>query len=461
MRNLIIGLTVLVSIAAGVVASQSLQTERGVKNVVFIVVDTLRADALGVYGNPMGLTPNIDAFSKEAIVYDRAWAQGAYTMASYMSYMTSTHVRTHGLDGNLGEGGICKWDDLKFLPEVLGEHGFHSAAYVSNSNLHPKKGFPRGFDTWNDLTPEQLGASVLKRSDYDIGDRQVVKRGIAAMKSWSEGERHFLYLHTLGPHLPLTPSKAGRAKVGLPTDESWRPIHLGQVRKLRQQHTPEDEERTRLAYLADVFDADGAVGELLRGLEQSGRANDTVVMIFSDHGEEIWEHGDYGHQDGVWEQLIHVPLLMRVPGWGPKRVTSLVGLIAIIPSLLPILGVEEEHPWQGKNLFANYQRETMVSQRFEERAISTGDGLKGIWRKSPRSNSWQYFQLDSDPTEQVPLSAVQAPENRLNAQANAWAEQTRQSTHPKNTAAVGICGKLSGSELEEHNEALRALGYVE
>jgi arylsulfatase A-like enzyme len=463
MRKLTFPIAVLATmLVVGLVIFRTTQGDRSPDNVLFIVVDTLRADALGVYGNSMGLSQHIDDFSTEAIVFDQAWAQGAYTMASYMSYMSSTHVRTHGLDGNLAAAGICGWDDLKMLPEALNEHGFRSTAYVSNSNLHPKKGFPRGFDTWNDLAPEELGSNSLKRSEYDIGDVQVVRRGVAAMARWSKDERNFLYLHTLGPHLPLTPSKAARKKVGLPTNNTWKPIHLQQIRRLRAEHTKEDEERTRLAYLADVFDADRAVGEILAGLEQSGHADDTVVILFSDHGEEIWEHGDYGHQDGVWEQLIRVPLVIRVPGRKPGRVSGrLVGLIDIIPSLLPILGIEEQHPWQGVDLFTSTERQALVSQRFEERAISTADGFKGIWRKSPRTKSWRYFQLETDPTEQQPLPAEKAPQNDLKAQAIAWAEQTPAVTRPRKGEAKGICGNFSEREQQEHNELLRALGYVE
>ena len=155
-------------------------------------------------------------------------------MASYLSYMSSTHVRTHGLDGNLGTAGICDWDDLRMLPEVLAAHGFQTHAYVSNSNLHPKKGFPRGFKTWNDLNTEALGSATLKRSEYDLTDVQVIKRAKRALHGWSDDERNFLYLHILGPHLPLTPSKEARKLVGLPTDNSWKGIHLQEIRKASQ-----------------------------------------------------------------------------------------------------------------------------------------------------------------------------------------------------------------------------------
>jgi arylsulfatase A-like enzyme len=459
-RSLITALALLTA-ALSFAIYRSMPADRPVRNVLFIVVDTLRADALGAYGNPLALSPNLDAFAKEAIVFEQTWAQGAYTMASYLSYMSSTHVRSHGLDGNLGKGGICAWNDITLLPEVLTPSGFRTTAFVSNSNLHPKNGFPRGFDTWNGLTPEQLGANTLTRKDYDIGDVQVVRRGVAAMQGWSAQERNFLYLHTLGPHLPLTPSKTARARVGLPTDSSWRPVHLQEIRRLRQNHTAADEERTRLAYLADVFDADRDVGRLLQGLEDSGHAESTAVFIFSDHGEEIWEHGDYGHQDGVWEQLIHVPLMVRVPGLTPKRVPSLVGLIDLVPTLLPLLGVEASQAWQGRDLFAPYERDVMVSQRFEERAISRGDGLKAIWRKAPTNPNWRFFQLENDPTEQSPLTATQAPKNTLEHQAASWSDKTPRASRPRHNEAIGICGRLSAEEEDEHNEALRALGYVE
>ena len=131
----------------------ALGAEAATKNVVMIAIDTLRADALGQYGSGFDTSPYIDALGSESIVFERAWAQGTYTVSSFLSYMTSKLVRSHGWDRHhlaYPRGGICSWDDLETLAEVLGRNGFRRDAFVVNAMLHPKAGFPRGFETWNE-----------------------------------------------------------------------------------------------------------------------------------------------------------------------------------------------------------------------------------------------------------------------------------------------------------------------
>ncbi|MBT3223725.1 MAG: sulfatase-like hydrolase/transferase, partial [Proteobacteria bacterium] len=263
------------------------------KNLIMIVIDTQRTDVLGVYGAKYGASPHIDAFGAKSIVFENAWSQNTYTIGSFMSYMTSTHLRTHGLDANLGRGGICAWEDVRPLPEVLKDHGFTTRAYVSNPNLHPKKGFPRGFDTWNDQTHEDLMAGRKSA----MSDQGVVRRAARDLATW-EDERNFLYLHLMAPHLPQHPSKQAIKRFKL--SKKTAVIDLAQITAWRRESTPEQQELTRKVYVASVWDGDRYTGAILDAIKQTGHHLDSLVLIMSDHGEELWEHGDYGHQDGVW-----------------------------------------------------------------------------------------------------------------------------------------------------------------
>jgi uncharacterized sulfatase len=427
--------------------------------VLVLVVDTLRADALGVYGNPVHPTPGIDAFAREAVVFDRAWAQSTFTPGSYMSYMTSTYVRTHGWDygpADYPDPGVCGWTDLTMLPEALSAHGFERVALVANHALHPKRGFPRGFERWNGVEVKGLeGSGPLPMERWALPDDTVVERAIAEVGSWTPGKRHFLYVHLLSPHLPLDPSTEARARFGLAPSGV---IDLPLIERLRERSTPQEQEITRRAYLACVTDMDRRVRRILDAVN-GARREDTVVVFLADHGEEMWEHGDYGHQDGVWEALTHVPLVLRAPGLAPKRVTAPVGLLDVPPTVLALLGIRDvPRSWQGQDLLAAARRPGAVSQRFTEVAVTPDGHVKGIVGSPMASGKWMFFNLDHDPAEQVHLYDVSLPE--LPTFYESWKAATPKVERDRNAVPVGMCRSLAPSEKEEQMERLRSLGYV-
>jgi arylsulfatase A-like enzyme len=457
--------------------------ESSAKNLLMIVIDTQRTDVLGMYGSELGASPHMDRFAAEGVVFETAWAQGAYTMASFMSYMTSTQVRTHGLDGNLNSSGICAWDDVTTLPEALSEEGFATTAWVANSNLYPKKGFPRGFESWNGLDHDDMG-KPLSKSDYVVGDVRVAKQGKSNIAQWRDDERNFLYLHLMAPHLPLDPSKKARQRFNLEADGPT--LSLKKIYELRHKATKKQKQWTHDMYVASTWDGDRAVKFILDALREAGHDDDTVVVLMSDHGEEIWEHGDYGHQDGVWEQLVHVPLVVRAPGLQPARVARPVALMDVAPTMLAMLGVSETpDSWRGHSLWTP-RPDPIFAQRFNEMAVTANGQLKAAWewteeeeraaekelwadpasrramRKRPANlaDGWNYFDLSRDPSEQsiieVDEHTPSLPDYYRDFLAAAPPAPLRAEDAP-----VGICGLLSADEEEAHLQELKALGYVD
>ena len=450
-----------------------------IKNLIMIVIDTQRTDVLGIYGAKYGASPNIDAFGVKSIVFENAWSQNTYTIGSFMSFMTSTHLRTHGLDANLGRGGICAWGDVRTLPEVLKDHGFTTRAYVANPNLHPKKGFARGFDTWNDQTDEDLKGT--RKSS--MSDQGVVRRATRDLSSW-KNERNFLYLHLMAPHLPQHPSKQAINRFKL--DKKSAVVDLELINQWRRHSTPEQQELSKRVYVASVWDGDRLTGAILEAIKQTGHHQDSVVLLMSDHGEELWEHGDYGHQDGVWEQLAHVPLILHLPNAPATRVSEPVALIDVLPTMLDLLGIDEQHPsWQGQHLFESHRQPVFV-QRFDEMALTADGRQKTAWywtdeperqsesnnwgkpakRRTVRhrtpnldNNEWHFFDLTADPTEQNP--SFEGPKALRDHYAD-WLARTPVAPERDNNAEpIGICSDLSEAEEAEHIEVLRELGYVE
>ncbi|MBW1684620.1 MAG: sulfatase-like hydrolase/transferase [Deltaproteobacteria bacterium] len=435
------------------------------RHLVAIVVDTRRADALGLYGNPRGTSPKLDSFARESVIFEHAWAQGTYTLASYLSYMSSIHVRSHGWDFPFlynPKAGVCGWDDMEMLAEVLARNGFRNEAFVANPVLEPSKGFARGFHDWNGIRLDGVHEDDTSLwLQFWLDDGRVVEEAEAALARWEGDRRQFLYLHLMDPHPPLDPSPAGREAVGAPAD--WAPGgRLGShwVRELRKRGTPEQKERVRDGYLASVWDADDSVGRILRAVEESGHADDTVVVFFADHGEQIWEHGDHGHARGVWEELAHVPLLIRIPGRPPERVDRPVGLLDLAPTLLKALGIEEfPASWQGRNLFEADGR-VVVSQRLRQTAVTVEGRIKGILGIWPGGIGWRYFDLEGDPGEQEALANVEGA-GKLRKCYERWAAGVPKVARDRGEQPVGICVMTSERHDRLHEDALRALGYIQ
>jgi arylsulfatase A-like enzyme len=437
------------------------------QHVVMIVVDTLRADVLGLYGDARGASPRIDALGGQSIVFERAFAQGTYTPASYLSYMTSTWVRRHGFDYHVAvypESGVCGWTDLDPLPEVLARSGFVTEAFVANFRLGPKGGFARGFARWND-TPLDGPPPADERARSQgllFGDRQVVESAARSFGQWRPGERRFLYLHLMAPHLPLAPSRAAREAMELTPD--WAPrgrINVIDIRRLKQESTPDQRAATREGYLASVRDGDRAVGRILDALDASGHADDTIVVLLADHGEQLWEHGDYGHDLGVWQQLAHVPLVLRIPGREPMRMDDrAVGLLDLAPTLLALLGIEERPAsWQGRDLFAAPEARPVFTERLDAVAV-TRDGRHRVTGVPGTGLGWSAFDLETDPAEQDPLP-LRSRGHALVARYATWDAEVRPVERDPDGPAVGRCRDVTEQDRREYEDALRALGYVE
>jgi uncharacterized sulfatase len=188
-------------------------------------------------------------------------------------------------------------------------------------------------------------------------------------------------------------------------------------------------------------------------------ARSTVVAFLSDHGEEMWEHGDYGHQDGVWEALTHVPLVLRAPGLEARRVAAPVGLLDLPPTLLALLGIADvPSGWQGQDLLAARRRPGTVAQRFADVAVTSDGRLKMIGAPGT-SAAWTLFDLARDPAEQRPL-AGDAGAAAVRSLHESWTAATPKIDRDRNAEPVGMCGSLAASEEEEQRERLRSLGYV-
>jgi Sulfatase len=426
------------------------------RDVVFIVIDTLRADVTRT-----AATPVLDALAAEGDQVDRAWSSGTWTVPSIISLFTGQSVRQHGWNYSFPRDTPTGRDtrfppmpaELPTLAEVLGAAGFKTQGLYANSTLRWKLGFDRGFESW----------------EY-CRDRKMPECVAALTTAWKPTDRHFLYLHFLGPHQPLTPTAESRKRHGLVSTHFRKRGAL--FMRAAEEGDKTVQELYRKTYQAVVEDTDARLGRALDALGPF-RAG-AMVIVTADHGDMLGEKDQWGHWHFVWEELTHVPLIATRAGDLPDAmrndtladlITSTVGVSHDWPSKvsspLPLvtqregkLAFSEDGQWKGiwgEAPLAEPGAPRM--RRVEARAPDTGavaDPSRPPPPTAPASISSlvQVFDLAAEPAE---AAVVPGKEEQLRAGRELW--ETR-------TAAGTVTGEPIGAP-EEAMEELRALGYVE
>lgn len=268
-------------------------------NVLLVSIDTLRADSLSLYGAKRPTSPHLDAFAADALVFERALSTSTWTLPSHGSLFTGLLPDRHALlsiHDRLSERALTVAERLRRL-------GYRTAAFTDGGFLHPRWGLSRGFDRW-DVTPGQ----AWQPKDVAV---------IAGQASrWLQENRFapfFLFVHTYETHQPYRDREGFAERFlppGAPRGDSPNVVGLDAANL-----SAAELERIRALYDAGVSRADHFLGALLEELARSGRLDDTAVIVTSDHGEELGDHGRFEHALGrVWDECVHVPLIVRPPG---------------------------------------------------------------------------------------------------------------------------------------------------
>lgn len=338
-------------------------------NLVVIVVDTLRADHLGCYGYGRPTSPNIDRFAADAVLFENAFAQSSWTAPSVASFFTSLYPSAHGVTTFVSTLPAS----VPTMAEVLQRQGFKTTGLSANFvQVVAQKGFGRGFDTFAELhRPAAAGedAEFIGRVAADA--RTVTNRAIEEV-SRSRHSRFLLYVHYMDPHSTYAPPEPYRSRFLRPYDG---PFTGGteQLKRVMQGELPIDD--ADLGRLIDLYDAeiayvDAEVGRFFEELRRLDLFDDTVIAILSDHGEEFGEHGGVFHGVTLYDEMTHVPLVVRLPGGkhGGVRLSHVVELVDLGPTLLELLGLADDRTHQGQSFAALVQ--AREAARSDGRAFS-------------------------------------------------------------------------------------------
>lgn len=335
--------------------ARALSTELQARpDIVVVVVDSLRADALGSYGAPADATPHLDAFAKDSVTFDQFITSASWTRPSVASLFTSMAVSSHACASSADR----LVPEVQTLAEALHERGYRTAGWPNSPNISAAQGFGQGFDVYPYEPDFPLGA---RESTFGLSVYRLLRGRLAMVQPEARVEafhapaevqisqalahmrrehttRDFLFVHLMEPHDPWFSHPPDGTAVG----------QLGQKDPL-----PSDALSLRARYAGEVAWADEQLGIFFDALRADGRYDDAVIVVTSDHGEEFFEHGAWWHGTSLYDEQVRVPLLLKLPKgrYAGTRVPWQVRQVDIAPTLVDLAGALPPDVWQGQGLF--------------------------------------------------------------------------------------------------------------
>nr|NIR86401.1 sulfatase [Candidatus Bathyarchaeota archaeon] len=387
--------------------------------VILITVDTLRADALSSYNNKAVPTPHMDALAQDGILFEKAYSAAPWTVPSVASLMTGLPPQVHMM--TRAENKLP--DNLPTLAEHMRSAGYHTGAIVSNPYLRPQIDIYRGFLEFANFPPPSIGQSIaakfLKRlfpqrfRFEGPRTRELTDLAIDWIEEHSEND-FFLWLHYFDPHTPYTPPRDFLPPKLPPVAKSTTFYRSNDI--FVGRYVPSLEQR---AWIRDLYDAevryvDKSVGRFLAALKRNNIYDDALIVLTSDHGEEFFEHGRHGHAYSLYNEVLSVPLLIKLPNWAShRRVAMPVSNSRIMPTLLQLCQLDyDQNSVLGSSLVPLRNSDggrqalpifsTAVGD-YEDRISLILDDIKYI-RFLISKNREELYDLTQDPTEQVNLA---------------------------------------------------------
>jgi arylsulfatase A-like enzyme len=436
------GMIVLLTVGCGV--DQPL-------NLVIVMVDTLRADHLEFQGYERQVAPHLTELADRSVVLLNHHAHASRTGPSVASLLTGLHPPSHGVVNPLthfvAKGVLA--DEVTTLAEILRQANFECHGVVTNPNVSARFGFSQGFDSYEYL--EILTAEEVNRH--------------AAVLLQNTTSPFFLYLHYLEPHSPYDAPPAYRDRW---VDSTYGGVFDGSHAQLDEVVAgtlimdESDQAQLEALYDREIAYFDHQLGELLDLLESRGLAENTILVVVADHGEEFGDHGSALHGYTLYEEQLHVPCLIYDPRRvEPQRIEAITRNVDMAPTLLAQLGVSWGGPFQGEDLspmldggaegdpLEVYAHASLRAVRIVEASSYSVNGWKYIAHTLPEARE-ELFDLHTDPLERRNLIL----ENPIRA------EEMRHGLE----AMVQTMPVVEGGVVQltpEEQRRLKALGYLE
>jgi choline-sulfatase len=370
------------------------------KNVVLILIDTVRAEAFGPIRADNDVdTPVYDAFADKATVFTQAYNNENWTKPSVATTLSGLYPSTH----NTKKDESAVPDEVELISQRLQKQGFATAGFVANGYVSDKFGFQRGWDIFRNYIRENKSSEA----DHVFGDALA---WLSERKQASDGKPFFLYIQTIDPHVTYkAPAEYVQKYFAEQYDGPLGPtidaVELQNLSQGKLKPTERDVSYLRAAYNAEVTFHDEQMGKFFAELQTMGRMEDTMIVITNDHGEEINDHGKFGHGHSLYDELLRSPLMMYFPGLFPggARVDEVVETVDVTPTILDALGLEPLAQADGTSLLPliqgkPVQRPTYAVSEFLDNRRSV---RVGSWKLMRSTSTWaQLYDVSADFDEQ-------------------------------------------------------------
>ena len=360
-------------------------------HVILVVVDTLRADALGCYGHEAAHTPALDAFAAESVQFNDAVSSSGWTLPSVGSLLTGVWPSLHKATGKVSLLRPIS-PDIPTAAELLVDEGYRTLGFANAAYLSPLLGLDRGFEEFDH---KHAYNQDVRRADQTVSD------AIAALDKSDEDKPLFLLTHLFDSHLDYDPLPEDLARATEGLSGPAPPLSLRGCKELAQDEPPSEELQAwvRAVYDAEVAAIDRAFARLRAALEERGIWDDAIVILTSDHGEEFWEHGDFEHGHTLFNELIHVPLIVKAPRGAlvePRVVDAQVRVLDTLPTIFELCALEQPASFSGRSYLS-----LMRGNSEGERAAFSEATLYGAEELSWRTERWHLI-LDLDKKRERP-----------------------------------------------------------
>ncbi len=467
------------------VSDQSRGRAGNLPNIIFIVLDTLRADHLSCYGYSNNQTPNFDLISREGVLFLNAHSASPWTLPSHASMFTGLYTSQHRTDW----GHEYLTEDHFTIAEYLRSVGYRTAGFSENPNVNVTNGLAQGFQEFHGTWRAPLFTRAFRKINRGINIRsyrhEYTNRTSGLFRRWimDGGETHrpfFAFVNFMVPHLPRYPrTSSGAEEFQSEILKRIEPVNLVPERFYLDRYRLDKSELSvmRKVYDQEISYLDRELGKLMSFLKAEGILEDSILVITSDHGENFGDHGFIEHQFRLSESLIHVPLVIRYPKILEARIVNEnVSTVAIFRTIVEILdGLNKEQfspvnlPSKG-SLFDPKADEPIISEYYSgvemmKRTIGKeapdfdfspydlniksliSGKHKYIWYSTGKE---ELFDLDADPGEVNDLSAERSDLLR-NFQTLLWESVE---------AGELATGSEEGPVIDQATrDALKALGY--
>jgi arylsulfatase A-like enzyme len=352
-------------------------------NVMILLLDTLRFDHLSLNGYERDTTPVIDAFSRENLNFTAAVSAAPWTPPSVASILTGLYPASHGMmppnsRDTARKTSVKLSDSLKTIAEVFQENGYSTGAVTPNPWMKKEFNFNQGFDQYKYF--------------HRVRAEKINEEGIKLLETFTSGEKpFFLYLHYLDPHNPYDPP--GR----------YKEMYKG---PLESRQYPEKQVKQMGLYDGEIRYLDTELGKLFDYLKRKELYEDLIIVLVADHGEQFMERGNQGHGFQLFNEEIHVPLVIK-NGQGPRSIKKTVSTVDIYPSVLELAGIKYSHPVQGKSLINQKYSENRsvvfseIKRHYDQKAVVDLEGKKLI--ADLKEGSYRLFDSRNDKDELTPV----------------------------------------------------------